>query len=93
MLFSATERATMSLFNLATITFLKEKRGSYGSYYVWGTHQWQYIPALLRRSAGCAFHSQYLTRYRRWLPHCICLGPGYSHVVFLRATMVQVRVP
>ena len=35
-LFSATERATMSLLNLATITFLKEKRGSYGSYYVWG---------------------------------------------------------
>ena len=35
-IFSATERATMSLFNLATITFLKEKRGSYGSYYVWG---------------------------------------------------------
>ena len=35
-LFSVTERAAISLINLATITYLKEKRGSYGSYYIWG---------------------------------------------------------
>ena len=34
-LFSVTERATISLFNLATITYLKEKRGSYSSYFMW----------------------------------------------------------
>ena len=34
-LFSVTERATVSLINLATITYLKEKRGSFGSYCVW----------------------------------------------------------
>ena len=34
-LFSVTECATDSLVNVATMTYLKEKRGSYGSYFMW----------------------------------------------------------
>ena len=34
-LFSVSECATYSLVNLATITYIKEKRGSYSSYFMW----------------------------------------------------------
>ena len=57
-----------------------------------GAHQWQCVP-LRRRSSGCSFHAQYLRRYRECLLHCICLVFNVNHVVFLRPTMVQVRVP
>ena len=34
-LFSLTERTLLSLVNVATITYLKERRASYGSYFMW----------------------------------------------------------
>ena len=85
-LFTVTECAINSLVILATITYFKEKR-----FHV-GVHRCQCVP-LRRRSAGFAFQAQYLRRYLRWLLHCICLGGGSNHVVFLRPTMIQVRVP
>ena len=68
----------------------KEKRASFGSCTMW---EHIGVSVSLRRSAGFAFHAQYLPRCREWLLHCKCLGSSGNHVVFLRRTIVQVRVP
>ena len=85
-------RIIISLQHLATITYLKEMRAWSGYYFMW-EHIGDSVSLFRRRSAGCAFHAQYLRRYRECLLHCICLVFNVNHVVFLRPTMVQVRVP
>ena len=84
-------RIIISLQHLATITYLKEMRAWSGYYFMW-EHIGDSVSLFRRRSAGCAFHAQYLRRYRECIQHCICLVFSVNHVIFLRPTMVQVRV-
>ena len=72
-LFSVTERATISLFNLATITYLKEKRGSYGSYCTWA-----------HISASMSLFSVGLLAAHFTLNICHVTGDGY-HIAFVWA--------
>ena len=84
-------RIIISLQHLATITYLKEMRAWSGYYFMW-EHIGDSVSLFRRRSAGCAFQAQYLPRYRECIQHCICLVFSVNHVIFLRPTMVQVRV-
>ena len=62
-LFTVIECAINSLFILATITYLEEKRGSYGSYFMWA-HIGASVSLFAVGLLALTFHAQYLRRYR-----------------------------
>ena len=72
-LFAVTDHAVLSLVNVATITYLRERRGSYGSYYMW-----------LHIGASVSLFSVGLLAAHFTLNICGVIGHGY-YIAFVWA--------